>query len=169
MSRWIRPIPWDSASAPTRRVDVRIAQADSESLLRRPTEHRPPHDQGDDQNDGGFANPEHVDYQLYLVMVRYDGETLKERIARGPVVPDDAIDTARSLRKDAEPARHVVFTLSFSPTSRRSGDWPVVIDRSITTDQNGHLSPGFRGFTKQRSGVARVVRRDSGVHMRRSS
>ncbi len=34
------------------------------------------------------------DGQLYLVMAHYAGETLKERIARGPLALDDAIDIA---------------------------------------------------------------------------
>ena len=37
------------------------------------------------------------DGQLYLVMAHYDGETLKERIARGPVALDDAIDIATQV------------------------------------------------------------------------
>ena len=35
--------------------------------------------------------------QLYLVMARYDGETLKERIERGPLELDDAIDIATQV------------------------------------------------------------------------
>ena len=34
------------------------------------------------------------DGQLYLVMAHYAGETLKERIARGPLALDDALDIA---------------------------------------------------------------------------
>ena len=37
------------------------------------------------------------DGQLYLVMAHYEGETLKERIARGPLVLDDAIDIATQV------------------------------------------------------------------------
>ena len=37
------------------------------------------------------------DGQLYLVMARYEGETLKERIARGPLELDDAIDIATQV------------------------------------------------------------------------
>ena len=37
------------------------------------------------------------DGQLYLVMAHYEGETLKERIARGPVELDDAIDIATQV------------------------------------------------------------------------
>ena len=40
---------------------------------------------------------ETADGQLYLVMAHYDGETLKERIARGPLVLDDAIDFATQV------------------------------------------------------------------------
>ncbi len=37
------------------------------------------------------------DGQLYLVMAHYEGETLKERIERGPVELDDAIDIATQV------------------------------------------------------------------------
>ena len=40
---------------------------------------------------------ETADGQLYLVMARYEGETLKERIARGPLPLDDAIDIATQV------------------------------------------------------------------------
>ena len=37
------------------------------------------------------------DGQLYLVMAHYEGETLKERIERGPLVLDDAVDIATQV------------------------------------------------------------------------
>ena len=37
------------------------------------------------------------DGQLYLVMAHYEGETLKERIARGPLAVDDALDIATQV------------------------------------------------------------------------
>ena len=37
------------------------------------------------------------DGQLYLVMAHYEGETLKERISRGPLKLDDAIDIATQV------------------------------------------------------------------------
>ena len=37
------------------------------------------------------------DGQLYLVMAHYDGETLKERIERGPLALDDAVDIATQV------------------------------------------------------------------------
>ena len=37
------------------------------------------------------------DGQLYLVMAHYEGETLQERIARGPLALDDAIDIATQV------------------------------------------------------------------------
>ena len=37
------------------------------------------------------------DGQLYLVMAHYEGETLKERIARGPLALDDAIEIATQV------------------------------------------------------------------------
>ena len=37
------------------------------------------------------------DGQLYLVMAHYDGETLKERISKGPLALDDAIDIATQV------------------------------------------------------------------------
>ena len=40
---------------------------------------------------------ETADGQLYLVMAHYEGETLKERIARGPLELDDAIDIATEV------------------------------------------------------------------------
>ena len=44
-----------------------------------------------------FEINETDDGQLYLVMAHYDGETLKERIARGPLELDDAIDIATQV------------------------------------------------------------------------
>ena len=40
---------------------------------------------------------ETADGRLYLVMAHYEGETLKERIARGPLALDDAIDIAMQV------------------------------------------------------------------------
>ena len=40
---------------------------------------------------------ETADGQLYLVMAHYEGETLKERIARGPLALDVAIDIATQV------------------------------------------------------------------------
>ena len=40
---------------------------------------------------------ETADGQLYLVMAHYAGETLKERIARGPLALDDAVDIATQV------------------------------------------------------------------------
>ena len=40
---------------------------------------------------------ETADGQLYLVMAHYEGETLKERIGRGPLALDDAIDVATQV------------------------------------------------------------------------
>ena len=37
------------------------------------------------------------DGQLYLVMAHYEGETLQERIARGPLALDDAVDIATQV------------------------------------------------------------------------
>ena len=53
---------------------------------------------------------ETADGQLYLVMAHYAGETLKERIAKGPLVLDDAIDIATQVgqsfgRLDGEPLK----------------------------------------------------------------
>ena len=39
------------------------------------------------------------DGQLYLVMAFYEGETLKERIERGPLTIDDAVDIATQVGK----------------------------------------------------------------------
>ena len=44
-----------------------------------------------------FEINETADGQLYLVMAHYEGETLKERIARGPLPLDDAIDIATQV------------------------------------------------------------------------
>ena len=44
-----------------------------------------------------FEINETPDGQLYLVMAHYEGETLKERIARGPLELDDAIDIATQV------------------------------------------------------------------------
>ena len=44
-----------------------------------------------------FEINETPDEQLYLVMAHYEGETLKERIARGPLTLNDAIDIATKV------------------------------------------------------------------------
>ena len=44
-----------------------------------------------------FEINETPDGQLYLVMAHYEGETLKERIARGPLELDDALDIATQV------------------------------------------------------------------------
>ena len=44
-----------------------------------------------------FEINETDDGQLYLVMAYYEGETLKERIGRGPLALDDAIDIATQV------------------------------------------------------------------------
>ena len=44
-----------------------------------------------------FEINETDDGQLYLVMAHYEGETLKERIERGPLELDDAIDIATQV------------------------------------------------------------------------
>ena len=44
-----------------------------------------------------FEINETEDGQLYLVMAHYEGETLKERIERGPLQLDDAIDIATQV------------------------------------------------------------------------
>ena len=44
-----------------------------------------------------FEINETDDGQLYLVMAHYEGETLKDRIARGPVALDDALDIATQV------------------------------------------------------------------------
>ena len=40
---------------------------------------------------------ETADGQLYLDMAHYEGETLKHRIARGPLEIDDAVDIATQV------------------------------------------------------------------------
>ena len=44
-----------------------------------------------------FEINETDDGQLYLVMAHYEGETLKDRIARGPLALDDALDIATQV------------------------------------------------------------------------
>ncbi len=44
-----------------------------------------------------FEINETADGQLYLMMAHYEGETLKERIGRGPLAVDDAIDIASQV------------------------------------------------------------------------
>ena len=45
---------------------------------------------------------ETADGQLYLVMAYYEGGTLKERIERGPVALDDAIDIATQVGQGSQ-------------------------------------------------------------------
>jgi len=44
-----------------------------------------------------FEIDETADGELYLVMAHYDGETLQERIARGPLALDEATDVATQV------------------------------------------------------------------------
>ena len=48
------------------------------------------------------------DGQLYLVMAHYEGETLKERIARGPLAVDDALDIATQVGQGLSKAHEVL-------------------------------------------------------------
>ena len=65
---------------------------------------------------------ETADGQLYLVMAHYDGETLKERIARGPLTVDDAIDIATQVGQGLAEAHGAGIATSSRPTcsSRRA-------------------------------------------------
>ena len=42
---------------------------------------------------------ETADGRRYVVMAHYEGETLKERIGRGPLALDDAIDIATKVQQ----------------------------------------------------------------------
>ena len=56
------------------------------------------------------------DGQLYLVMAHYEGETLKERIARRPLELDDAIDIAMQVGEGlAEPTAQASCIGTSSP------------------------------------------------------
>ena len=74
------------------------------------------------------------DGQLYLVMAHYEGETLKERISRGPVELDDAIDIvtqvgqglaeahrAGIVHRDIKPAKPIVTADGTLRSSTRLG------------------------------------------------
>ncbi len=52
---------------------------------------------------------ETADGQLYLVMAHYEGETLKERIAKGPLDLDDAIDIATQVGQGLAEALAAVY------------------------------------------------------------
>ncbi len=58
------------------------------------------------------------DGRMFLAMTYYEGETLKERIARGPMPIDEALDVAMQVRARSRP--RTTPTSSIATSSRRT-------------------------------------------------
>ena len=95
------------------------------------------------------------DGQLYLVMAHYEGETLKERIARGPLELNDAIDIATQVgqglaeahgagivHRDIKPANLLVTKTSVVKVPRLR---PGEAGRDRGPDPDRHHA-GYRGL-----------------------
>ncbi len=52
--------------------------------------------------------------QLYLVMAHYEGETLKERIARGPMAVDDAVNIVTQVGQGLAKAHAAASSIATS-------------------------------------------------------
>ena len=123
------------------------------------------------------------DGQLYLVMAHYEGETLKERISRGPLKLDDAIDIATQVgeglaeahkagivHRDIKPANllvtktGVVKILDFGLAKLAGSEG--VTQTGTTVGTVAYMSPeqakARRSITARTSGAGRGALRDAG-------
>jgi serine/threonine protein kinase len=91
---------------------------------------------------------ETADGRLYLVMAHYEGETLKARIARGPLPQEEALGMARQVAADlaAAHARGIVHR-DIKPGNlflTRDG-WTKILDFGVAKIAGGNLTgPGVR-------------------------
>ena len=97
------------------------------------------------------------DGQLYLVMAYYEGETLKERIERGPLAVDDAVDIATQVGKGlAEAHGRWIVHRDIKPANLLIAKGGVV--------KNPRLRPGQAGGDRGRH-ADRHHGRHGGVHV----
>lgn len=84
------------------------------------------------------------DGQLYLVMACYTGETLRDRLSRGPLTPADAVEVARQIGAglSAAHARGVIHR-DIKPGNilLTTDGWAKILDFGVATMAGGDASP----------------------------
>ena len=82
------------------------------------------------------------DGQLYLVMAHYAGETLKERIARGPLALDNAIDIATQVGQGLAKAHSTRWCLQRSVRAKRRYSCSSNYRIPSSSTSNTRVAPG---------------------------
>jgi serine/threonine protein kinase len=76
---------------------------------------------------------EHADATLALIMELVEGETLADRLARGPIPTDEALPIARQIVDALEAAHEAGIVHRAKPATIKLRDGRVVADFSVST------------------------------------
>ena len=91
------------------------------------------------------------DGQLYLVMAHYEGATLKDRISKGPLELDDAIDIAAQVRQRLATAHKASMVAAGKTTS-------CIVPDANSLDDNEYTRQIDRGYLCAKEVVREVLR-----------